>query len=392
MAVVWDNRIDAETGLADCSTPQGDDEAKRHRENIRDTRKIELSNTSAQPRKSILTSTFDNTKLTGDKSPRTIVDNDPRSVQERLHDLREHVKKGKFLSLNDELFCGRLVRKGEEEGATRTDKIRRERAAEILTIAYQRLVYRMASQMYKNMPQGTTLEDCVAAGTAGLARAIQGYDPSKGFKLGTYATSWVRHFLQRFSHTIARPGHVPQGKLMAVANVHRQMEAVKQEEGNERGTISEERLGKILEDNGLTMYDYRKTSQFNLGAMSIDSHVGEESDGHSMGEMLRGDEIESSTMGSWSINDVESTMDKNGVSETLRKGIASLSEKQQAIVTAMYLNPLMGVNGEIHKTNAAARREAGLKKSEADRELAAAMKALRETLMNEGYTEEELKR
>lgn len=353
-----------------------------------------MSNTTntTQPRKSILISTFDDTKLTGDKSPRTIIDDDPRPVQERLHDLREHVKKGKFLSLNDELFCGRLVRKGEEEGATKTDKIRRERAAEILTLAYQRLVYRMSSQMYKNLPQGTTLEDCIAAGTAGLARAIQGYDPSKGYKLGTYATAWVRHFLQRFAHAIARPGHVPQGKLMAVSRVHQQLEAIRQEESNERGAVTSEQLREVLEKNNLSMHDYRKTSQFNLGALSMDSKIGLSEDSHTMGEMLRSDEVESSTMGSWSINDVESTMDKNSVIELLNKGIEALPEKQKAILTATYFSPVMGVDGELRKTGAAARREAGMKKGEADRELAAAMRSLRETLMKAGYSENELKR
>lgn len=179
---------------------------------------------------------------------------------------------------------------------------------------------------------------------------------------------------------------------MAVSRVHQQLEAIRQDESNERGAVTSEQLREVLEKNNLSMHDYRKTSQFNLGALSMDSKIGLSEDSHTMGEMLRSDEVESSTMGSWSINDVESTMDKNSVIELLNKGIEALPEKQKAILTATYFSPVMGVDGELRKTAAAARREAGMKKGEADRELAAAMRSLRETLMKAGYSEDELKR
>src|SRR5262245_30028215 len=50
--------------------------------------------------------------------------------------------------------------------------------------------------------RGLPLEDLVAEGNLGLLRAVEGFDPSRGTRFSTYASSWVRESIQRaLAHT-----------------------------------------------------------------------------------------------------------------------------------------------------------------------------------------------
>lgn len=45
--------------------------------------------------------------------------------------------------------------------------------------------------------RGLPFAELVQAGHAGLARAVQKYDPGRGYRLGTYATWWIRQSITR---------------------------------------------------------------------------------------------------------------------------------------------------------------------------------------------------
>jgi RNA polymerase primary sigma factor len=62
-------------------------------------------------------------------------------------------------------------------------------ARDRLVRANMRLVVSIA-QRYQN--QGRKLSALVRDGHAGLERAVDGFDPSKGYKLSTYATWFIR--------------------------------------------------------------------------------------------------------------------------------------------------------------------------------------------------------
>lgn len=57
------------------------------------------------------------------------------------------------------------------------------------------LVYRIA-QLY-NGRSVLPLDDLLQEGAIGLMRAVEKYDPSKGFKFCTYACWWIRSYMQR---------------------------------------------------------------------------------------------------------------------------------------------------------------------------------------------------
>jgi RNA polymerase sigma-32 factor len=61
-------------------------------------------------------------------------------------------------------------------------------ARDRLINAYLKLVVTMASKYRRAMP----LDDLVSEGTVGLMRAVERFDPDKGFRLATYAMCWIR--------------------------------------------------------------------------------------------------------------------------------------------------------------------------------------------------------
>lgn len=76
-----------------------------------------------------------------------------------------------------------------------TDHPEAHEARRVLEAASVRLVYSIA----KKYTQDRSLAECYDAGRQGWARALERFDPDKGFKFGTYASWWVRQTITRES-------------------------------------------------------------------------------------------------------------------------------------------------------------------------------------------------
>ncbi|GAB4819874.1 hypothetical protein N2152v2_006920 [Parachlorella kessleri] len=79
-------------------------------------------------------------------------------------------------------------------------------ARELLLSCNMGLVGVLARQQ---LGQGLQLEDMVSEGRLGLLRAVDKFDPSRGFRLATYAGWWVRQAIQRAIAHKARPVRLP---------------------------------------------------------------------------------------------------------------------------------------------------------------------------------------
>lgn len=102
-----------------------------------------------------------------------------------------------LLTAEEEVYFSRLALKGDEAARSR------------MIESNLRLVVKIARR-YNH--RGLALLDLVEEGNLGLIRAVEKFDPERGFRFSTYATWWIRQTIERAimnqTRTIRLPIHV----------------------------------------------------------------------------------------------------------------------------------------------------------------------------------------
>jgi RNA polymerase primary sigma factor len=165
-------------------------------------------------------------------------DEDVHGALDALSAYFADVGNGRLLTFDEELTLGRAVqagmaaaeklRKGEVKSYERAELTQKiadgEKARKRLIEMNLRLVISVARRY---VGRGLPLEDLIQEGNLGLFRAVEKYDPERGWRFSTYAYWWIRQGVTRAiadqSRTIRMPVHTGQ-LLTRLGEVRRQLE------------------------------------------------------------------------------------------------------------------------------------------------------------------------
>ncbi|HKX73652.1 MAG TPA: RNA polymerase sigma factor RpoD [Candidatus Saccharimonadales bacterium] len=185
--------------------------------------------------------------------------------------LRE-IGKIPLLTPEEELALAQKVKAG--------DKSAKDKMAE----ANMRLVVSIAKR-YSG--RGLDFLDLIQEGNTGLLRAVEKFDPDKGFKFSTYATWWIRQAITRAIADQARTIRIPVHMVETINKLLRTQRRMTQEL-NREPTIEE--LAKEMEMEPEKIEYVMKIKQ---DITSLDANVRDDDDDSVLGDFIEDEDAQS---------------------------------------------------------------------------------------------------